>query len=100
MQHRSTPQASNMELLANKWFEPLACQLLEPCNKDVADKASEIRKHLKAHLGRWQAGAVLSLYKEVCLRHKGVCSRYLKNHDGKTLKLRSLDVNAAVVING
>ena len=76
-------------------FEPLACVLLEPCVKDSADKATKIRRRLKADLGRWQAEAVLSLYNEVCLRHKGVCSRYFTNKNGTTLRLRTPENHAS-----
>ena len=69
-------------------FEPLACRLLEPCAKGEAHKATTIRKQLRLELGRWQAEAVLSLYTEVCLRSKGVCSRYFVDSAGMTLRLR------------
>ena len=72
----------------NAAFEALAHQLLEPCPKEAADKATTIRRQLKADLGRWQADAVLSLFKEVCLRHQGVCSRYFTNAARVTVKLR------------
>ena len=87
---------SNMigQLFTNAVFEPLACSFLEPCVKDAADKATTIRRRLKADLGRWQAEAVLSLYNEVCLRHKGVCGRYFTDASGATLRLR-LPVNSA-----
>lgn len=74
-------------------FEPLARELLEPCVKDMADKATTIRRRLKADLGRWQTEAVLSLYNEVCLRHKGVCSRYFTDEAGTTLRLRRPENN-------
>ena len=96
----TTTEARSLGLLTNAGFEPLAHQLLEPCTKDVANTATLIRKHLKSQLGRWQADALLSLYNNVRLRHKGVRSRYFTDKDGRTLKLRSLDVNVATVKNG
>jgi hypothetical protein len=103
MQTREAPPASSVQpgtqtlgvalttgtrLPTNADFEPLARQLLAPCAKDMADKATIIRRRLKADLGRWQAEAVLSLYNEVCLRHKGLCSRYFTDKAGATLKLQ------------
>ena len=86
-----------VQLPTNAAFEPLARRLLEPCVKDAADKATTIRKRLKADLGRWRAEAVLSLCNEVCLRHKGVCSRYFTDKAGETLRLRTLGNTTAVL---
>ena len=83
----TTPHVS-VTLPTNAAFEPLACRLLEPCLKDAAHKATTIRKRLKADLGRWRAEAVLSCCNEVCLRHKGVRSRYFTDKNGATLRLR------------
>ena len=69
-------------------FEPLARRLLVCCPKEEADKATTIRRRLKADLGRWQAEAVLSLFREAAPKHKGVCSRYFTDAAGNTLRLR------------
>lgn len=82
-------QASCAVPFTSAAFEPLARQLLEPCSKEAADKATMIRRRLKSELGRWQANAVLSLYREVCLRHQGECNRYFTDAAGVTQKLRS-----------
>ena len=81
-------RTSGTRIPLNVDFEPLAHQLLEPCPKDMADKATTIRRRLKADLGRWQADAVLSLYIEVCLRHRGLCSRYFVDNAGVTMRLQ------------
>ena len=60
--------------------------LLVPCARENADKATTIRRTLKALLGRWQTEAVLSAYKETCLRI-GPCGRYIVNEKGETLRL-------------
>ena len=64
-----------------KWHE-----LLEPCPRKEADKATTIRRTLKKLLGRWQTEAILSTYKETCLRI-GPCGRYFVNMKGETLRL-------------
>ena len=69
-------------------LEPLALELLEPCSKDEAHKATVIRKFLKAKIGRWQAEAILACYREACLRNKGTCRRYFLDGDCKTVRLR------------
>ena len=66
----------------------VAQELLEPCKKEEAQKATVVRRWLKAAMGRWQADAVLSCYSEVCLRSNGVCSRYFVDGGRRPLKLR------------
>ena len=89
-------QHAGVQLPTSAAFEPLARALLKPCVKDAADKATRIRRRLKADLGRWQADAVLSLYNEVSLRHKGVCSRYFTDETGATLRLQRPECNDGV----
>jgi hypothetical protein len=71
-------------------FEPLARQLLEPCPRHDAERATVIRKRLKQDLGRWRAEAILSFFAEACLRHQGKCSRYFVDANGATLRMRML----------
>ncbi len=77
-----------LELLTAAQLEPVARELLEPCSKDEADKATVIRKFLKTKIGRWQAEAVLACYREACLRNKGSCRRYFLDGECNTIRLR------------
>ena len=94
MQTLDMPPQICAQMPTNALFEPLARSLLEPCARDAADKATTIHRRLKADLGRLQADAVLSLCNEVCLRHKGACSRYFTDKSGATLRLRTPENNA------
>ena len=87
MQALGAEPSTCMQLPTNAALEHLASKLLEPCPKEDADKATVIRRQLKADLGRWQAEAVLSCYVEACLRHQGKCSRYFVDEAGATLRL-------------
>jgi len=85
------PQAhapTGVQVPSNAAFEPLARQLLEPCPRHDAERATAIRRRLKQDLGRWRTEAVLSFYTEACLRHQGKCSRYIVDAMGATVRLR------------
>ena len=88
MQNWDVPSMTAARTPCTADFEPLARRVLECCPKEDADKATTIRRRLKADLGRWQAEAVLSLFREAPLKHKGVCSRYFTDGAGKTIRLR------------
>jgi hypothetical protein len=68
-------------LIDSSWYE-----LLEPCGREEADKATVIRRTLKQRIGRWQAGMVLSAYRETCLRI-GPCARYFVDKEGRPMRL-------------
>lgn len=72
--------------VTSQGIDPSWHALLEPCPREDADKATVIRRTLKSVLGRWQAEAILSAYKETILRI-GPCGRYFKNGKGETLRL-------------
>ena len=73
--------AQNTQRIDPNWHA-----LLVPCARENADKATTIRRTLKTLIGRWQTEAVLSAYKETCLRI-GPCGRYIVNEKGETLCL-------------
>ena len=75
------------EGVATSRIDPQWHTLLEPCERKQAEKATNVRRFLKELLGRWQAECLLSSYKETCLRVDGICSRYIVNDKGETLRL-------------
>ena len=95
MQPWEVEPAKGVQVPSNAAFEPLARQLLEPCPRHDAERATVIRRRLKHDLGRWRAEAVLSFCTEACLRHNGKCSRYFVDAMGATLRLR-VHANAEV----
>jgi len=69
-------------------FEPEWHQLLQPCPKEHAHRATVIRKALKARLGNWQAAALLSNYREATLRLPGKgCQRFIVDCRGDAMRL-------------
>ena len=79
-----------MKLPTRSDLAALALELVEPCLIDEADRATVVRKRLKAEMGRWQADAVLSCFSEVCLKNKGVCGRYFVDGSRRPLKLKAI----------
>jgi hypothetical protein len=60
-----------MASLATVDPEPL--EVLQPCPRGEAPKATAIRRALREYMGRWQAGALLSLYREAVLLMPSGC---------------------------
>jgi hypothetical protein len=69
-------------------FDPAWHQLLQTCPRDQAQKATVIRRALKAQLGNWQAAALLSNYREATLRLPGRgCCRLIVDCRGAAMRL-------------
>jgi hypothetical protein len=68
-------------------FDPAWHQFLQPCPREDADKATVLRKALKARLGAWQATALLSNYREATLRLPGKgCQRFIVDCRGEAMR--------------
>ena len=68
-------------------FDPVWHQLLQPCPREQADKATVIRKALKERLGTWQAAALLSNYREATMRlHGQGCQRFIVDCRGEAMR--------------
>ena len=68
-------------------FDPAWHQLLQTCPRERADKATMIKKALRARLGAWQAAALLSNYREVTLRLPGQgCQRFIVDCRGEAMR--------------
>ena len=69
-------------------IEPAWHDLLRPCPKEHADKATVIRKALKEQLGALPAAALLGNYREAVLRLPGKGSqRFIVDCKGEAMKL-------------
>ena len=80
-------------------FEPAWHQLLQPCPKEHADRATVIRKALKARLGNWQAAALFSNYREATLRVPGKgCQRFDMGCRGDVVRLAFEGVGCQVAL--
>jgi hypothetical protein len=80
-------EADAIEELAAS-VEPAWHDLLQPCTKEQADKATVIRKALAAELGALPAAALLSNYREAVLRLPGKGSqRFIVDCKGEARRL-------------
>jgi hypothetical protein len=70
-------------------FDPSWHNLLEPCPRDQAQRATVIRQALKERLGSWQAAALLSNYREAVLRVQPgkTNQRFVVDCRGSTMRL-------------
>lgn len=69
-------------------IEPAWHDLLQPCPKERADKATVIRKALAVQLGALPAAALLSNYREAVLRLPGKGSqRFIVDCKGEAMRL-------------
>ena len=75
-------------------INPARPELLQTCPREAADRATVIRRALKQRIGRWQAGALLSCYREAVLRVAGGgCHRFFVDSAGKTMRLAVVAMN-------
>ena len=93
---QDTGEEVDVQQITTHGINPSWHELLKPCAREDADKATIIRRTLKSLLGRWQSEAVLSSYKEKCLRI-GPCGRYFINDKGETLRLAAHVTKSSVL---
>jgi hypothetical protein len=72
-------------------IDPAWSELLQTCPREAADRATDIRRTLKRQIGKWQAGALLSCYREAILRvASGGCQRLFVDSAGETMRLATV----------
>jgi hypothetical protein len=80
-------------------IEPAWHDMLQPCPKERADKATVIRKALAAQLGALPAAALLSNYREAVLRLRGKGSqRFIVDWKGEAMRLAREEARCQIAL--
>ena len=71
-------------------FEALRQQVLEPCAREDAARATVIRRCSKADRGQWPAASVLHCYTEVRFKQEWRRNRDVMNGKGVTVRCKAV----------